>query len=190
MIRRAPTTSGAITGESTGTHRVTRRAATGRSGARPAKGKPRTPAAIATDAPRSVVTETALSCCGWCDAEGAGWAGSLPGVAVDLRHRDEAGVGEPGGPVLGYVAVLRAGRHLEERLTRRVLDEDDGVPLVVLAADHHGVGPALPQDPAPDLLEHRADTFAVAGVRIATRSLAIAAGALGEPQQVQHDDRG
>src|SRR5262249_61587449 len=52
-------------------------AAPGRGGARPAKGKPRTPAAIATDAPRSVVTETALSSCGLCNVEGAGRLGGL-----------------------------------------------------------------------------------------------------------------
>src|SRR5262249_60330749 len=100
---------------------------------------------------------------------------SPPRVPVQLRHRDEAGVGEPVSAVLRDLAVLRAGGHLDERLARRVLDEDDRVPLVVLAADHDGVGAPLPQDPSPDALEHRTHTVAVTGVRVATGPAAVTA---------------
>src|SRR5262245_41172361 len=133
-----------------------------------------TPRAIAVPSPRIIV------------ADGS----SLPRVPVQLRHRDEAGIGEPGGAVLRDLAVLRAGGHLDERLARRVLDEDDRVPLVVLAADHDGVGAPLPQDPSPDALEHRTHTVAVTGVRVATGPGAVpAVGAFGELQQVEHHDR-
>src|SRR5262249_59929633 len=79
---------------------------------------------------------------------------SLPRVPVQLRHSDEAGISEPGGAVLRDLAVLRAGGHLDERLARRVLDEDDRVPLVVLAADHDGGGAPLPQGPSPHPPQH------------------------------------
>src|SRR5437868_5775658 len=118
-----------------------------------------------------------------------GEGSSGPRLAVQLRHRDEARVGETGGAVLRHLFVLRARRHVDERLARRVLDEDHRVPVVGVPTDHDRVGPPLPEDPTPDLLEHRAHAVAVARVGVASRLRAVAAvsavsaGALGELEQ-------
>src|SRR5437868_4463306 len=137
-----------------------------------------TPRATAVPSPRIIANESS----------------SVSRFAVQLRHRDEARVGETGGAILRHLLVLRARRHVDERLARRVLDEDHCVPLVCVPTDHDGVGPPLPQDPGAGLLEHRAHAVAVARVRVAPRLrvapvAAVSGRALRELEEVEHHDR-
>src|SRR5262249_59372127 len=84
-----------------------------------------TPRAIAVPSPRIIV------------ADGS----SLPRVPVQLRHRDEAGIGEPRGAVLRDLAVLRARGHLDESLSRRGIGEDNPAPPAALSPPPHRARP-------------------------------------------------
>src|SRR5262249_58637667 len=92
-----------------------------------------TPRAIAVPSPRIIV------------ADGS----SLPRVPVQLRHRDEAGIGEPGGAGPRDPAVLPAGGHLDGRPARPGLHRGDRVPLLLLSADHHRGRAPPPHEPSP-----------------------------------------
>src|SRR5437667_5575326 len=116
-----------------------------------------TPRATAVPSPRIITDERS----------------SVPRFPVQLRHRDETRVGEPGGAILRDLLVLGARRHVDERLARRVLDEDHRVPFVGVPTDHDRIGAPLPQDPRAGPLEHRAHAVAVARVGVAPRLHAV-----------------
>src|SRR5437667_9379838 len=112
-----------------------------------------TPRATAVPSPRIITDERS----------------SVPRFPVQLRHRDETRVGEPGGAILRDLLVLGARRHVDERLARRVLDEDHRVPFVRVPTDHDRISAPLPHHQSPPLVEHRAHADAVTRVGVDPR---------------------